>query len=90
MKNELTIKNTEYMIYEIFTQSPVYKKEQVYLGELILEGELGNHTLLWKIRCDEGTFPNEEEYGEINVCVVRLGDLVDEAIGNVYKQPEET
>lgn len=87
LKNSITIKDTDYMIYENFTQAPIYKNDQVSVGELILNGEVGNHTLLWKIRCDDGTFPNEQEYGEINVCVVRLGDLIDEAARNVIKYP---
>ncbi|MDF0672893.1 MAG: hypothetical protein P0120_00930 [Nitrospira sp.] len=85
-KGESTINDTQYVIYENLTQSPIYGNEQIRIGELILQGDPANHTILWKIRCDDGIFPKEDEYGEIKVCLVPLGNLVDEAVRNAYKK----
>jgi hypothetical protein len=85
-KSESTINDTQYVIYEYLTQSPIYGNEQVRIGEFVLQGDPGAHTILWKIRCEDGTFPKEDEYGEIKVCLVPFEDLVDEAVQNVYKK----
>lgn len=85
-KGESTINDTQYVIYENLTQSPIYGNEQVRIGELVLQGDPGNHTIFWKIRCDDGAFPNEDQYGEIQVRLVPLSDLVDEAVRNAYKK----
>ena len=85
LKGETMINDTQYVIYENLTQSPIYGNEQVRIGELVLQGDPGNHTILWKIRCEDGTFPKDEEYGEIKVCLVPFGDLLGEAVRNAGK-----
>lgn len=85
-KCESTINNTQYVFYENFAQSPVYRNEIVSVGELILQADPGNYTFLWKINCDDGTFPKEDEYGQIKVCLVPFGDIMDEVVGNLYKK----
>ena len=68
--HETTIENRRYAVYEKAILEPIYKNGgSVKLGEVILSTTVGNHIILWQIRCDEGVFPAEGKYGEIQVII---------------------
>jgi hypothetical protein len=40
---------------------------------------LGDHIVLWQIRCDDGVFSSETTYGEIKIKIIPLSGLVKRA-----------
>jgi len=86
-QGETIIEAKEYIVYGNFAQTPIYKNELIRIGQLILQADPGNYTFLWKIRCDDGVFPGEDNYGQIQVRVVPLGGRIDDALHNVLKSP---
>ncbi len=86
MKGEQTINETHYIIYDHFSESPIYKNEQIRIVELSLRAGPSDYIILWKIRCDDGTFPKDDEYGQIKVRFKALDELLDEAVQNVHRK----
>lgn len=68
------IKGQHYVVYGNFTQEPIYKKESVRIGSLPLKAPLGDYNLFWQIRCDDGVFPPEDNYGQVRVKVIDIAD----------------
>ncbi|MDO8356937.1 MAG: hypothetical protein Q7U76_11160 [Nitrospirota bacterium] len=86
-QDEVMIGEQEYVVYGNFISNPIYKYESIRIGQLILQADPGEYTLLWKIHCDDGIFPTEETYGQIKLRVIHFGGLVDRAFENLYKKP---
>lgn len=86
-QGETTSGEKQYIVYEKFVNNPIYKNESVKIGQLILQADPGEYTLLWQIRCDDGSFPTETTYGEMKIRVAPLSSLVKHAVENLYKEP---
>jgi hypothetical protein len=71
-----------YLLYGNFISEPIYKGERVSIGSLSLKADFGQYGFFWQIRCDDGTFPLDKDYGRITVKVVPLSDLVTDAVKN--------
>jgi len=68
--HKTTIGNRRYTVYEKAILEPIYKNGGlVKLGEVLFSTTVGNHIILWQIRCDEGVFPTEGKYGELQVII---------------------
>lgn len=65
-----SIGDRKYAVYEKSISQPIYKNDSIKIGEVLLSTALGEHILLWQIRCDDGVFPSEAQYGEIKVRIV--------------------
>lgn len=87
IKDDRTINGIHYIIYEHFSESPIYKNEPMRIVEVSLSADPNDYILLWKIRCNDGTFPGEDEYGQIKVRFQSIRKLLDESIQNTYKKP---
>lgn len=70
MPHATSIGERKYALYEKSISQPIYKEDSIKIGELHLSTALGEHILLWQIRCDDGVFPSEAQYGEIKVRIV--------------------
>lgn len=84
--HDLMMGERRYAVYEKSISQPIYKNDSIKIGEILLSTDLGDHVLLWQIRCDEGVFPTETTYGEIKVRIVPLGNLVERADENLFKK----
>jgi hypothetical protein len=76
---DTTIGEQDYGAYEMFASQPIYKNDSIKIGEVLLSPALGDHILLWQIRCDDGVFPSETTYGEIKIRIGPLSDLIKRA-----------
>jgi hypothetical protein len=74
-----------YLEYEDFISQPIYKGERVRIGSLPLKADYGEYNFLWQIRCDDGIFPNGDDFGKITVKVVPLVDFVTKAVKELHK-----
>jgi hypothetical protein len=88
-QEDTEIDGRTYAIFGNFVSIPIYKNETVNIGVLRLKADPGDYDFLWQIRCDEGTFPAEGQYGKINVQVKSLGDFVDRAVDGLYRPPKD-
>ena len=66
----ISIGEQKYALYEKSMSQPIYKNDSIKIGEVLLNTALGDHIILWQIRCDDGVFPTEAPYGEIKVRIV--------------------
>jgi hypothetical protein len=70
----------KYALYEIPILQPIYKEsDSIKIGKLLLTTALGDHIILWKIRCEDGVFPSETTYGEIKIRITSPSDLLKRA-----------
>jgi len=60
----------EYAMYEKPMLQPIYKDDSMKIGKVLLDCPVGDHIILWQIRCDDGVFPTETTYGEIKVRII--------------------
>ena len=65
-----SIGERKYAVYEKSMSQPIYKNDSIKIGKVLLSTVLGDHIILWQIRCDDGVFPSEAQYGEIKVRIV--------------------
>lgn len=65
-----SIGGKKYTAYEKSMLQPIYKNDSIKIGEVLLNSDVGEHIILWQIRCDDGAFPAEAQYGEIKVRIV--------------------
>ncbi|HSE60144.1 MAG TPA: hypothetical protein VLA99_15700 [Nitrospiraceae bacterium] len=84
--DEITIGEQNYTVYGTLISQPIFKKERVRIGALALKADPGDYTFLWRVRCDDGTFPAENEYGQLRVRIIPFGSLVDEAHKTLFKK----
>lgn len=84
-QGETYLEDLPYVIYGSLIQSPIYKGEQLPIGQLILQADPGDYTFLWKIQCEDGVFPREDMYGRIQLRLTGFGDLMDQAVQSVHK-----
>jgi hypothetical protein len=70
MPHATSIGEQKYALYEKSMSQPIYKNDSIKIGEVLLNTALGDHIILWQIRCDDGVFPTEAPYGEIKVRIV--------------------
>jgi len=56
--------------YEKPMSKPIYQNDSIKIGEKLFATTLGDHIILWEIRCDDGVFPVEAPYGEIKVRIL--------------------
>jgi hypothetical protein len=66
----------KYAVYEKSISQPIYKNDSIKIGKVLLSTALGEHILLWQIRCDDGVSPSETTYGGIKIKIKPLSDLV--------------
>jgi len=85
--NIVKIEKHDYAVYGNFMSEAIYKKERVRIGSLPLKANYGVYNFLWQIRCDDGAFPSEKNYGRIKINVVPLGDLVKHADERLFDKP---
>jgi hypothetical protein len=76
-QSDTTIGERRYAVYDKFMSQPIYKNDSTKIGDLFLSTVVGQHILLWQIRCDDGTFPSENTYGEIKIRISPRGDLIE-------------
>jgi hypothetical protein len=70
----------KYALYEIPILQPIYKEsDSIKIGKLLLTTALGDHIILWRIRCEDGVFPSETTYGEIKIRITSPSDLLKRA-----------
>jgi len=82
-QDDIAIGDQQYVICGNLLQTPIYKNEQIRIGSLILQADPGDYTILWKIRCDDGVFPSEDTYGQIQIRLVSFVSVLE----NIHKQP---
>lgn len=60
---------TRYVQYDVIISKPSYPKFEIAI-DLLCEGfkpDSKTHAILWRLACDDGTFPHEEEWGAVIV-----------------------
>ena len=65
-----SIGERKYAMYEKPMLQPIYKDDSIKIGRVLLDCPVGDHIILWQIRCDDGVFPTEATYGEIKVRII--------------------
>jgi hypothetical protein len=75
-QSEIMLGEHQYAAYEKFMSEPIYKNDTIKIGQLFFSILPGHYIFLWKIRCDDGSFPTETTYGEMKVEVTPLSGLV--------------
>jgi len=78
-QSDIMVAEQQYAVYEKFMSEPIYKKDTIKIGQLFFSTVPGHYTILRQIRCDEGSFPTESPYGELEISVTPIGDLVKRA-----------
>ena len=66
-ETSIMIGEQSYAVYRRAILEPIYKDETVRVAEMVFTIDLGDHTLLWRIRSDDGVFPSETDYGELKL-----------------------
>jgi hypothetical protein len=76
---DIRIDGRVYSVFGNFVSTPIYRGELIKIGVLPLKAILGDYVFLWQIRCEEGGFPADEQYGKINVKVISYDDFLSKA-----------
>lgn len=79
----MAIDGRRYSVFGNFVATPIYKGESIKVGVLPLKAVLGDYVFLWQVRCEEGTFPAQEQYGKINVKVMNYDDFLKKVTGRI-------
>jgi hypothetical protein len=66
-ENSVDIRDQAYTAYRKTILEPIYKEETVRIGDLLFTIDVGDHSLFWRIRCDDGVFPSETECGVLRI-----------------------
>jgi hypothetical protein len=69
-QHDIMIGGQRHTAFEQSMMKPVYQNDSIKIGEILFTTTLGDHSILWQIRCDDGVFPIEAQYGEIKVRIV--------------------
>ncbi|MEP6958431.1 MAG: hypothetical protein ABI980_06845 [Nitrospirota bacterium] len=70
-RNEIMVEERGlYTLNELPMSQPIYKDDSIKIGEIMFSTTVGDHTLLWQIRSEEGVFPADTSYGELKVRIV--------------------
>jgi hypothetical protein len=69
-QHETMIGGQRHTAFEQSMLKPIYQNDSIKIGEILFSTTLGDHIILWQIRCDDGVFPLEAQYGEIKVRIV--------------------
>jgi hypothetical protein len=87
-ESTISFDGISYRAYQILFQQPFFAGDRISIAPFRLRAEPGNYKFLWRIQCDEGTFPLDAPYGQLQVQILSMREVMEEAHKNLFSKDD--